>query len=38
MIYLHVSGETLSKVPSPLDLIATRAEKETSTDGPNHAA
>jgi len=38
MIYLHVSGETLSKVPSPLDLIATRAEKEASTDGPNHAA
>jgi len=33
MIYLHVSRETLSKIPSPLDLID---EKEDSTDGPNH--
>jgi len=37
MIYLHVSRETLSKVPSPLDLIDTRqAQKEDSPDGPNH--
>ena len=37
MIYLHVSRETLSKVPSPLDLIDTdHAEKEDSTDGTNH--
>jgi integrase/recombinase XerD len=37
MIYLHVSCETLSKIPSPLDLIDTRhAEKEDSADGPNH--
>jgi len=37
MIYLHVSRETLSKVPSPLDLIDTEhAQKEDSTDGPNH--
>ena len=28
MIYLHVSRETLSKVPSPLDLIATAPETE----------
>ena len=33
MIYLHVSGETLSKIPSPLDLID---KKEDGTDGPNH--
>jgi integrase/recombinase XerD len=39
MIYLHVSRETLSKVPSPLDLIDTRqAQKEDSPDGPNHKA
>jgi site-specific recombinase XerD len=39
MIYLHVSRETLSKVPSPLDLIDTEhAQKEDSTDGPNHRA
>ncbi|MFN2248996.1 MAG: tyrosine-type recombinase/integrase, partial [Candidatus Promineifilaceae bacterium] len=39
MIYLHVSRETLSKVPSPLDLIDTKqAQKEDSTDGPNHRA
>jgi len=37
MIYLHVSCETLSKIPSPLDLIDTKhAKKENSTDGPNH--
>ena len=37
MIYLHVSRETLSKVPSPLDLIDTRqTQKEDSPDGPNH--
>ena len=33
MIYLHVSSETLSKVPSPLDLIATRAEKMEAANG-----
>ena len=37
MIYLHVSRKTLSKIPSPLDLIDIKpAEKEDSTDGPNH--
>jgi site-specific recombinase XerD len=37
MIYLHVSRETLSKIPSPLDLIDTKhANKEDSTDDPNH--
>jgi len=37
MIYLHVSRETLSKIPSPLDLIDTkRAQKEDRTDDPNH--
>jgi site-specific recombinase XerD len=37
MIYLHVSRETLSKIPSPLDLIDTKhAKKEDNTDGPNH--
>jgi site-specific recombinase XerD len=37
MIYLHVSRETLSKIPSPLDLIDTKhAKKEDSPDGPNH--
>ncbi|NNL75079.1 MAG: tyrosine-type recombinase/integrase, partial [Desulfobacterales bacterium] len=37
MIYLHVSRETLSKIPSPLDLIDTKhTKKEDSTDGPNH--
>jgi len=37
MIYLHVSCETLSKIPSPLDLIDTKhTKKEDSTDGPNH--
>jgi len=39
MIYLHVSRETLSKVPSPLDLIDTeQAQKEDSSDDPNHKA
>ena len=37
MIYLHVSRETLSKIPSPLDLIEiNHAQKEDSTDDPNH--
>ncbi len=37
MIYLHVSRETLSKIPSPLDLIDNKhAKKEDSNDGPNH--
>jgi site-specific recombinase XerD len=36
MIYLHVSRETLSKIPSPLDLIDTKhAKKEDSSDDPN---
>jgi integrase/recombinase XerD len=36
MIYLHVSRETLSKVPSPLDLIDTEhAKKEDRNDGPD---
>ena len=37
MIYLHVSRETLSKIPSPLDLINTEdSAKEDRTDDPNH--
>jgi site-specific recombinase XerD len=37
MIYLHVSRETLSKIPSPLDLIDTKhTRKEDSPDDPNH--
>lgn len=37
MIYLHVSRETLSKIPSPLDLIdINHAGREDSTDDPNH--
>jgi len=37
MIYLHVSRETLAKIPSPLDLIDTKhANKEDSTDDPDH--
>jgi len=37
MIYLHVSRETLSKIPSPLDLInAEDSGKEDKTDDPNH--
>jgi len=37
MIYLHVSRETLSKVPSPLDLIDTKqVQMEDSPDGPNN--
>jgi site-specific recombinase XerD len=37
IIYLHVSRKTLSKIPSPLDLIDKKhAKKEDSTDGPNH--
>jgi site-specific recombinase XerD len=36
IIYLHVSRETLSKVPSPLDLIDNKTcSKEDTTDGPN---
>jgi hypothetical protein len=39
MIYLHVSRETLSKVPSPLDLIDTKqVQMEDSPDDPNHKA
>jgi site-specific recombinase XerD len=37
IIYLHVSRETLSKVPSPLDLIDHKhAGKEDRNDDPNH--
>jgi site-specific recombinase XerD len=37
MIYLHVSRTTLSKIPSPLDLINTQdSAKEDRTDDPNH--
>ena len=37
MIYLHVSRETLSLIPSPLDLLnPDSAEKEDSTDDPKH--
>lgn len=37
IIYLHVSRQTLSKIPSPLDLFdPQRAKKEDSTDDPNH--
>ena len=37
MIYLHVSRETLSKIPSPLDLIDKKhAGKEDRNDDPNH--
>jgi len=39
MIYLHVSRETLSKVPSPLDLIDTEhAHMEDSAHDPTHHA
>jgi site-specific recombinase XerD len=39
MIYLHVSRETLSKIPSPLDLIDNKhAGKEDRNDDPNHKA
>ena len=39
MIYLHVSRQTLSKIPSPLDLIDTKhANKEDSSDDPDHNA
>jgi site-specific recombinase XerD len=39
MIYLHVSRETLSKVPSPLDLIAPEHENmEDSAHDPDHHA
>jgi len=37
MIYMHVSRETLSKIPSPLDLIDIKhARKEDRNDDPNH--
>ena len=37
MIYLHVSSDTLSSIPSPLDLIDTKqAQKEGNPDDPNH--
>jgi site-specific recombinase XerD len=37
IIYLHVSRETLSKIPSPLDLMDTaQTRKEDSPDDPNH--
>jgi len=36
MIYLHVSRETLSKIPSPLDLIdINHAKRKDSPNGPN---
>ena len=37
MIYLHVSRQTLSTIPSPLDLIGHKhAGKEDRNDDPNH--
>jgi len=37
MIYLHVSRETLAKIPSPLDLFDPKKPKnEERTDDPNH--
>jgi site-specific recombinase XerD len=37
MIYLHVSRKTLSRIPSPLDLIdKLHAQKEDISDDPNH--
>ncbi len=36
MIYLHVSRETLSKVPSPLDLIEWHANQEDRPNDPAH--
>ena len=37
MIYLHVSSDTLSSIPSPLDLIdIQQAQKEDNPDDPNH--
>ena len=39
MIYLHVSRQTLSKIPSPLDLFDPQSQKkEDSTDEPDHNA
>ena len=39
MIYLHVSRETLAKIPSPLDLFDPKhADKEDSCDDPDHKA
>jgi len=38
MIYLHVSRETLSKIPSPLDLFdPEQRERGDSTDGTTHS-
>lgn len=37
MVYLHVSKKTLSKIPSPLDLIDTNhAQKEDNSDDSDH--
>jgi len=36
MIYLHVSRETLAKVPSPLDLIEWHANQEDRPHDPAH--
>jgi site-specific recombinase XerD len=36
MVYLHVSRETLSKIPSPLDLID-MAHRKDSINGPNYS-
>ena len=37
MIYLHVSRQTLARIPSPLDLIDTKhVNKEDSSDDPDH--
>jgi hypothetical protein len=36
MIYLHVSRETLAKVPSPLDLIEWPANPEDRKNEPAH--
>ncbi len=39
MIYLHVSRQTLAKIPGTLDLIDTKhANKEDSNDDPDHNA
>ena len=35
IIYLHVSRETLAKVPSPLDLIEWQAHQQERTDEPH---
>ena len=38
MIYLHVSRETLTKVPSPLDLIEWPADQEDRPNDPAHCS